>query len=583
MRLGLTFCLFALGWALGRGYWIFALIVVIFVAIIIYLFNKKSSFFKKSKNPVEPNNEPETKSFLKTQSASANPESTGKPGPALREDRKKALRDVEEQIDILLSDGLTLLKQTLDKTFTLAVFFPSRDGGVYLRSWISESESLIGGATLQSNQGLAGKLLKDDITRVLEGDIITDSTQLHYYAANEGINSLAGVPILVQGSRRGAILVDSLEKQAFDNHTIENLEEFARLIGHLVYYAYLSCENAHQRDQLIALSQYQRKFLENMSLDNILLHVREYMTQSVEGERFMVIARQEENSQAGKVISCEGVGTKFFQDLYFDFSEKGLISLVFEKEQIINRSFQGFEYTPRFGSKEKPDPQWSCLMAVPVHTDQGVDMALMVESSRLKRYSEYQQAMLLTIARAMGFALSRARLYQEKEHLASRDGLTGVQNRRVFNEQFQKEILRAQRQDVQVAVLMMDIDHFKKVNDTYGHAAGDLVLKEVAGILSQAVRAGSDTLARFGGEEFVCLLTETTPSRAMETAERIRHSVAQKSFDTGNGIPFQVTISIGGAIFPDDSRHGKELLEKADKALYKAKESGRNRAIFYNG
>jgi diguanylate cyclase (GGDEF)-like protein len=132
-----------------------------------------------------------------------------------------------------------------------------------------------------------------------------------------------------------------------------------------------------------------------------------------------------------------------------------------------------------------------------------------------------------------------------------------------------------------LAVLMMDIDHFKKVNDTYGHPMGDQVLMEVARIISQSIRAGTDLLARYGGEEFVCMLADTDRERAGETAERIRESVAGKVFESGT-VRFQVTMSIGAAIYPLDSRHAREILEKADKALYRAKETGRNRLVFYN-
>jgi two-component system cell cycle response regulator len=156
-----------------------------------------------------------------------------------------------------------------------------------------------------------------------------------------------------------------------------------------------------------------------------------------------------------------------------------------------------------------------------------------------------------------------------------------VENHRTFQERFLGEILRAQRYGHQLAVLMMDIDFFKKVNDTYGHPMGDQVLKEVARIIAGNIRGGVDLLARYGGEEFVCMLSDTDRDKAGETAERIRESVARKVFESG-ATRFQVTMSIGGAMYPSDSRHGREVLEKADKALYHAKETGRNRLVFYN-
>ena len=498
-----------------------------------------------------------------------------------REARRLGLQELEESIDAAILDGLALLKQALEGGHTYAVFFPGKGDGLYLRAWITDSPDLIAGATIQSHQGLVGQLLKDNVKRILEGDIVTDSTQLHYYEGNEGIRSLVGVPVVVKGARRGAIVVDSLRENAFDARSVERLEGLAKVLGLMAYHAYMDFENAYHKQQLAALSSYQRKFLENMSVDNIVTHVVEYMDECLEGDRFLVIGRDLPQGEDARVIRCVGSDEKEFEGFTFSLAEKGLVALAFEKEQVINRSFAGGPHVPRLSPREKSPTRMSSLLAVPVPTDQGVDMALAVESIKPRRFSEHHQNMLATIARAAGFALSRARLYQHKEQLASRDGLTGVENHRSFQERFLGEILRAQRYGHQLAVLMMDIDFFKKVNDTYGHPMGDQVLKEVARIISGNIRAGVDFLARYGGEEFVCMLADTDRTKAGETAERIRTSVEEKIYESG-ATRFQVTMSIGGAIFPVDSRHGREILEKADKALYHAKETGRNRLVFYN-
>ncbi len=530
--------------------------------------------------PLEPSTEERrhdtTRAFLKGD--------IGLPGneAQARELRKQALQEVEDGIDAGIFDGLTLLKHGLPGGHTYAVLFPGKSEGLYLRAWITDSESIIPGAQIQSNQGLVGQLLKENIRRVLEGDITEDSTLLHYYlASEEGVHSLVGVPIIVKGVRRGAVIVDSLDRNAFDGQALERLESLANLVGQLAYQAYMAFEHASHKEQLSALSNYQRKFLENMSIENIVTHVQNYMAECLEGDRFLVVERLIHNGTALRITSCIGEGEKDLQGLEFSLEDKGIVSLVFEKEQVVNRTFPFGPHVPRFTPKEKPHSRMASLLAVPVPTDQGVDMALVVESIRPRRFSEHHQNLLTTISRAAGFALSRARLYQEKEQLASRDGLTGVENHRTFQERFLNEILRAQRYEHQFAVLMMDIDFFKKVNDSYGHPVGDQVLKEVAKLITLNIRAGTDLMARYGGEEFICMFADTDKAQACETAERIRESIAAKVFETGS-TRFQVTMSIGGAMYPTDSRHGQELLEKADKALYRAKETGRNRLIFYN-
>lgn len=500
---------------------------------------------------------------------------------AAKEDRRRAWDRLEEKLDEALLDGLLLAKAALDGVHTLALFFPRRDDTWYLRVWISESQRIIPGATLQSHQGLVGKLMKDDVKRVLEGDIVTDSTLLHFYSADERVRSIAGVPIVVDGMRRGAIVVDSLREKAFDEGVIDRLEALASVLGMLSWQSYQAFDLHSQKHQLHALAQYQRKFLERMSEDHIVANVLRYLQESVEAERYMVLARDHLNPSQGLVAGCVGEDAKLWEGMRFELAERGILQIVFEKEQVVNRQFNGVEYTARISAKEKPNLKLSSLLAVPVPTDAGVDMVLSVESNHAHRFSEHHQSLLTSIARAAGFAMSRARLYSEKEHLASRDGLTGVLNHRTFQETFQNEILRAQRYGHTLAVLLLDIDFFKKVNDTYGHPAGDRVLIEVAAILQQNVRTGIDLLARYGGEEFVCLLVDVTRAEAAESAERIRRGVEAKVFDLGTQ-ELRVTLSTGVALYPEDGRHGKDVLERADKALYRAKESGRNRVVFYS-
>jgi diguanylate cyclase (GGDEF)-like protein len=498
-----------------------------------------------------------------------------------KDDRRRAWDQLEENLDKALLDGLSLTKASLDGVHTLALFFPRRDDTWYLRVWISESSGIIPGATLQSHQGLVGKLMKEDVKRVLEGDIVTDSSLLHFYSDDQRVRSLAGVPIIVDGIRRGAIVVDSLREKAFDEGVIDRLEALGHVLGMLAWQSYQAFDLVSQRHQLHALAQYQRKFLERMSEEHTVGHVLRYVQESVEADRYMVVARDRECLSEGRILGYFGEDATAWEGLRFDLGDRALLQIVFEKEQVVNRQFQGTDYVPRVSAKEKPNLTLQSLLAVPVPTDMGVDMVLCVESAKAHRFSEIHQNLMTSIARAAGFALSRARLYEEKERLASRDGLTGAINHRTFQETFQNEILRAQRYDQVLGLLLLDIDFFKKVNDTHGHPVGDRVLVDVAAVLQTQVRAGIDVVARYGGEEFVCLLVDVNRGQAAESAERIRRGIEEKIFDLGKQ-QFHVTVSIGVALFPEDGRHGKDVLERADKALYRAKESGRNRVVFYS-
>ncbi|NOZ00365.1 MAG: diguanylate cyclase [Deltaproteobacteria bacterium] len=169
----------------------------------------------------------------------------------------------------------------------------------------------------------------------------------------------------------------------------------------------------------------------------------------------------------------------------------------------------------------------------------------------------------------------RKRLEHKLKILAVTDGLTSLFNHRYCMQRLKREFDRSRRYGSPLSLLMMDIDHFKTVNDEHGHDAGDAVLQRLAGLFLNEVRK-TDVVARYGGEEFVAILTETGRDHAMVLADRIRESVAASPFIV-NGTHIDITISIGGATLTGAVGKPEELLKKADTALYAAKEGGRNR------
>lgn len=161
--------------------------------------------------------------------------------------------------------------------------------------------------------------------------------------------------------------------------------------------------------------------------------------------------------------------------------------------------------------------------------------------------------------------------------LSLRDPLTGLGNRRHFISVLEREIDRVARSGEQALLLMLDIDHFKKINDTYGHTAGDQILQSVAGCLAQCVRP-MDTVARYGGEEFAVILPNCQNAFGVAVSERIRESVAGTVTMVAPGTPVQVTVSVGGAYAPQWVRSTATIwTERADQQLYNAKTQGRNR------
>jgi diguanylate cyclase (GGDEF)-like protein len=160
--------------------------------------------------------------------------------------------------------------------------------------------------------------------------------------------------------------------------------------------------------------------------------------------------------------------------------------------------------------------------------------------------------------------------------LATTDPLTRVLNRRAFLDRLTAEVDRSRRYDSTLALLLFDVDHFKRINDTVGHLAGDSVLRQMGALLEDAVRK-VDIVARYGGEEFVSILPETSLEGAIIFAERLRERIAAQSFDIGNQRLLRLTVSIGIATFPSAGvASTDDLINRADEALYRAKAAGRN-------
>jgi len=222
------------------------------------------------------------------------------------------------------------------------------------------------------------------------------------------------------------------------------------------------------------------------------------------------------------------------------------------------------------------------LIPLPLRAGGQVFGVLALYRSLGKPLGKDQVQTLFAAANHLALALKNATLFTLIKSRADHDGLTRIHNRRAFDERIVEEMRRHQRYRHPMSLLMLDIDHFKDVNDTYGHLAGDQVLREVGRILSETVR-GTDFTARYGGEEFMVILPQTNEGQSQILAERLRTMIADARF-THNGHTFAITVSIGVAVLqPEALTKRRMLLEQVDQALYQAKKMGRNQVCNFLG
>lgn len=267
----------------------------------------------------------------------------------------------------------------------------------------------------------------------------------------------------------------------------------------------------------------------------------------------------------------QGLAIHLLTSLQTSLEPENLLK-IFSREikQLIPHSGFHYKYSPlNIDFRGGLDANHSC------HYDLNLD-GLWLGKITLTRRERFQASELQTLENLLGnlfYPLRNALLYQQAVKSAYTDPLTGLYNRSTLSAIFDRESVLAKRKNSTFSVLMLDIDHFKKVNDTYGHAVGDEVLKIFSSCLTHTLR-GSDAIFRTGGEEFVVILSETDRHVAAGLAERLRRVIEQTNIKTGTD-DLHITTSIGVAEFDQDA-DTEVLLKRADEALYLAKKTGRN-------
>ncbi len=516
------------------------------------------------------------------------------PGSTLRVNQVWARADAD--VKKAFGDMLEGLKRIVPNVHSLVVFSPlnsMKEWGIRAYACSNPEAKIATDVKITENTGLISQLFRPDVNRLLEGDL-PGGKPLLYYIDNPMIKSVVAVPMLDRGKNRvGAVVMDSLYPSAFNQHTAQALTYIASTLYTLYFKSFVSAKNYIEQQQFSVLYHYQHQFFKNMSVKEIYRQISEYVKGNIPFDRMMILALDRQNDynlhqeRTGRVVSCYGIDADQFENKTFTLSDKGLAILALYHNRPVERTFNqsAFNaYIPRIDSQEKKNMDIRQLFVMPVPSDataEQAELAICLESRRSDRYSEHEMNLLKAFAGVAGFAYARACQVERDKDLATRDGLTGLINHRTLHENLRTEKIRADRQKYNIGVLMMDIDHFKNVNDTYGHPIGDVVIKGIAGAISGEIRKEIDVVARYGGEEFVVGLVDTTPEGMIETAERIRQAVMKLVFDVHQQDPLRVTVSIGAFLVTPDFHDMKKAVNYADQALYKAKEGGRNQVIQY--
>jgi len=305
-----------------------------------------------------------------------------------------------------------------------------------------------------------------------------------------------------------------------------------------------------------------------LETDGVVQEVMRIMGNILQYKAYAIILKDNQNNYYYRAQHFNGQNN--FNLKAIDINELDLVRKVAEMREpiTVKNIFKRYDYIP-LNKKSRS------VIIVPMIAHRHINGVLTAESEKIDRFKERDVQMLSVVARSAALALENAELHKKTEELTIIDELTETYNYRYFIHKLQEEKRRAMRYNLPLSLIMIDIDWFKKLNDTYGHEAGNFVLKKLSGIIKQCIR-DVDIFARYGGEEFIVILPQTPQKEATIIGERIREQVEKEVFEPNKKVKLKITVSVGVSSFPENGKSQEELVSVADQALYRAKGEGRN-------
>jgi len=387
-----------------------------------------------------------------------------------------------------------------------------------------------------------------------------------YVRGIESTKSELAIPLIVRDEVVGVLDCQSDDLDHFDSETIDLLTLFATQASIAIANAQLYSMERKRAIQMEAINAIAKQTTATLEPQDLMEKVCSLMLQFFPVEHTAILLREDDGrlqlrAQSGK--SSE----HYSQEYPASACQRALATFTTVVENEIGAT--------ALTSSEQIGIQPRSRMCTPLVSFGETVGVLVCESVRPRAFQSADVQALESVADIVATAIQNAGYVEKIRQLAFKDGLTGLFNRRFFEMRILEEIERATRYKGSMSVVMIDIDHFKKINDEFGHLLGDEVLRQVSNILAQHLRK-LDFVCRFGGEEFAVILPETPGDNAAAVADKLRRVVEGWHFP---GVPRPVTISAGVAATPNHGKTRDEIIRSADNALYSAKQTGRNRVI----
>jgi diguanylate cyclase (GGDEF)-like protein len=386
-----------------------------------------------------------------------------------------------------------------------------------------------------------------------------------YVCAAQSTRSELAIPFMVRDEVVGVLDCQSDRLDHFDHETIELLTLFSTQASIALQNARLYSLERQRARQLEAINTIAQQSTAVMELEDLLVRVCSVIQKAFQVSHVSLLLREEGDlvmrAHQGTLTLCTPPGGRF------PVSQEPWSRVISNSGTFIEKDLSAAPESLRLFRES------ASRMSIPLVSFGQTLGVLTLHSSQPNAFRESELQPLESVADICANSIQNAHYIERVKQLAYLDGLTGIFNRRFFELRIMEELERARRYGTGMAVIMADIDQFKRLNDEFGHLLGDEVLRQVSSLFHQQLRK-IDVVCRYGGEEFAILLTQITTQQAIAIAEKLRRLVESFQFP---GVPRTITISAGVAAFPAHGQTRDEMVRAADSGLYAAKQAGRNR------
>lgn len=476
----------------------------------------------------------------------------------------------ERDLEQLFERFYELVCPIMDATSFFVALGSWDDGQMTIPFAMDDSKRVHLGGRLPIEGSLTGHVFREGKPLIIRTLADFDEYSSIVRGEGEETQSALVVPMRIEDRTIGVISVQSLLPGAYSERERDLLVAIAEQAAIAVENSQHLTDSEQRARELKLLAEVSRALSTQLSLRELCKTVCAEARRVMDAPVFMV-ALCTEDSQTMRLEYCVQ------EDTEFEFGEYSLENSIAKRvielnQPVVLQTKADLDSTPHRYLRQDDKSIRSVAMAPLRLADRCIGV-MSAQSYRDGAYDDSSIRLLTAIGEQMALAVQNAQLFKEAKNRADRDPLTNVFHHRYLKTRLEEELERARKSSQQIAVLMLDLDNFKLVNDTYGHLIGDEALRLVTAVLHSACRA-SDVIGRYGGDEFMIVLPDTTPAQAINVAERIDAELAAQALrPTGDGaIPLH--CSIGLSIFPRDGDSASELVAKADAALYQSKRQG---------